>query len=271
MGIIGSESIVVAFMNLGIIFLSSSLLNWKLQSVEGFKLDYPFLNLSGFTFYAISLTAGYISKGNLPFDNYGLDIVDIQDVVFAWHGVFINLVFNLQAIFYKRGQNKISKYSIAFAVFCWTTSILFYLVTEVYHVAQPTAKGNILAYLGDLKVCITLTKYAPLVYWNYLRKSTDGFSILAIFLDLTGGSLSILQSFLNVADGQAHGFNPAKLGLGSVSVFYDFVLLYQHYVLYGHNNKNNAQEEAKKPLLVSDRTEATDNDDNHLAENDLAL
>ena len=33
-------------------------------------------------------------------------------------------------------------------------------------------------------------------YMNYSRKSTDGFSIGGILLDMTGGLLSILQMFL---------------------------------------------------------------------------
>ena len=49
-------------------------------SVEGFKLDFPFLNLSGFLFYSISFTVAYMNNGppyGLPFENYGLGRVII--------------------------------------------------------------------------------------------------------------------------------------------------------------------------------------------------
>jgi len=42
------------------------------------------------------------------------------------------------------------------------------------------------------------------VYWNYARKSTDGFSISGVLLDLTGGVLSIAQNFIQLEDGGNH-------------------------------------------------------------------
>lgn len=45
-------------------------------SVEGFKLDYPFLNLSGYIFFSISASVAFFAK-NLPFNNYGMGNVKI--------------------------------------------------------------------------------------------------------------------------------------------------------------------------------------------------
>ncbi len=39
------------------------------------------------------------------------------------------------------------------------------------------------------------------MYWNYSRKSTDGFSISGVLLDLTGGVLSIAQNLIQLKDG----------------------------------------------------------------------
>lgn len=44
-----------------------------------------------------------------------------------------------------------------------------------------------------VKLFITLIKYAPQAYMNYLRKSTMGWSIGNILLDCTGGTLSMAQ------------------------------------------------------------------------------
>jgi len=41
--------------------------------------------------------------------------------------------------------------------------------------------------------------------------------------------------------------NPVKLSLGIVCMGYDLLLIFQHYVLYGKNNKT--QDEAKMRLL----------------------
>jgi hypothetical protein len=47
--------------------------------------------------------------------------------------------------------------------------------------------------MGYFKLSISFLKYLPQFYWNYKRKSTAGWSIANILLDLTGGSLSFLQ------------------------------------------------------------------------------
>lgn len=89
---------------------------------------------------------------------------------------------------------------------------------------------------------------------NYKRKSTLGWSIGNIFLDFTGGSLSMLQMFLNahnysnyfkwsykfscmliywiLDDWQSFFGDPTKFGLGLFSVVFDIFFIFQHYVLY---------------------------------------
>jgi len=95
---------------------------------------------------------------------------------------------------------------------------------------------DFLYFLSYVKVGITAVKYIPQVMLNYRRKSTAGWAIWNILLDFTGGSLSIIQligdSFAQ--DGSWTGVlgNPAKLGLGLVSICFDVVFIIQHYVLY---------------------------------------
>lgn len=72
-------------------------------------------------------------------------------------------------------------------------------------------------------------------YMNYKRKSTVGWSIGNIFLDFTGGFLSILQMTLN-----AYNYNDwisffgdaTKFGLGAFSLAFDIFFMLQHYVFY---------------------------------------
>jgi len=45
---------------------------------------------------------------------------------------------------------------------------------------------------GYAKAAITFVKYLPQVYLNYKRKSTVGWSLANVLLDLAGGSLSML-------------------------------------------------------------------------------
>mmetsp|Transcript_26866 Transcript_26866/g.54250 ORF Transcript_26866/g.54250 Transcript_26866/m.54250 type:complete len:110 (-) Transcript_26866:393-722(-) len=69
------------------------------------------------------------------------------------------------------------------------------------------------------------------VLLNSKRKSTSGWQIWNIILDFTGGALSILQLIGDsIAQARAEELgngwtgivgNPAKLGLGLVSIFFD--------------------------------------------------
>ena len=51
--------------------------------------------------------------------------------------------------------------------------------------------------LSLIKVVCSLGKYIPQVYLNFKRKSTVGWSILNVLLDLSGGILSIMQQVLD--------------------------------------------------------------------------
>lgn len=50
--------------------------------------------------------------------------------------------------------------------------------------------------MGYFKLVISTLKYLPQMYWNYKRKSTKGWSIFNILMDLTGGTFSFLQMAL---------------------------------------------------------------------------
>jgi len=101
-----------------------------------------------------------------------------------------------------------------------------------------------LYFLSFVKVGVSFVKYIPQVALNYRRKSTSGWQIWNILLDFSGGTLSIVQlvgDSLAEANSQGlpHGWtgiigNPAKFGLGLVSIFFDVIFMIQHYVLYRH-------------------------------------
>ncbi len=91
--------------------------------------------------------------------------------------------------------------------------------------------------MGYCKAAISFVKYVPQVYLNYSRKSTVGWSLANVLLDLTGGILSFLQIWINaVALGEpvftGDAFNLVKFILSCMSIFFDTIFLIQHYVLY---------------------------------------
>jgi cystinosin len=95
--------------------------------------------------------------------------------------------------------------------------------------------------VGYVKLVITLIKYTPQVAANWRNKSTRGWSIWQILLDLAGGVLSIAQlgidSYLQ-GDWSGVTGNPVKFALGNVSILYDTVFMVQHYVLYRHAGRD---------------------------------
>lgn len=75
---------------------------------------------------------------------------------------------------------------------------------------------------------ISFVKYTPAAYWNYKRKSTKGWSIFNILLDLVGAAFSIASGSLSVSN----GLNITKMILALLTVFYDMIFILQHYCLY---------------------------------------
>ena len=86
-----------------------------------------------------------------------------------------------------------------------------------------------------IKLAVTLIKYIPQAYMNYKRKSTVGWSIGFVHSDFIGGVLSILQVFfLSYNNNQwcvIFG-NFTKFGLALVSIIFDVLFLFQHYLFY---------------------------------------
>lgn len=82
------------------------------------------------------------------------------------------------------------------------------------------------------------------MYLNFKRKSTVGWNIINILLDLTGGIFSFLQIAIDAINGEGSlfggggAFNVVKFILSVTSIFFDSIFIFQHYVLYRHSWKN---------------------------------
>lgn len=84
-----------------------------------------------------------------------------------------------------------------------------------------------------------MVKYIPQAWLNYKRKSTVGWDIRQILLDLSGGLLSIVQLILDSsfeADWSGVTGNPIKFLVGNASILFDVIFVVQHYVLYRHRS-----------------------------------
>lgn len=107
---------------------------------------------------------------------------------------------------------------------------------------------------------VTIFKYIPQVWANYQRKSTAGWSINQILLDLLGGVLSIAQLVIDSSlqsDWSGITGNPVKLGLANVSIIFDVIFMVQHYILYrAIKVEEDGMASETRRLIVTDDREA---------------
>lgn len=90
--------------------------------------------------------------------------------------------------------------------------------------------------IGHIKLLITVFKYYPQAYLNYVNKSTRGWAIHKCVMDFSGSVLSVIQLFIDSSltpGGVSSAFgNPTKLWLGCISAGFEMVFMIQHWVLY---------------------------------------
>lgn len=210
--------------------------NWSRKSVVGLSFDFVVYNLLGFTCYSIYMCAEFWSKRvreEYREANDGDEVsVQINDVVFALHGVAMVLLTMFQCLIYERGGQRVSWVCIAISSFITAgVVVLGVLVFSPWVKILWWIQG-----LGYVKAAITVIKYSPQVYINYKLQSTEGWSIWQVLLDVVGGLLSFLQNGLTAIDqGDASPFKDyPKLALALISLVFDAIFIIQHYFLYGH-------------------------------------
>lgn len=109
----------------------------------------------------------------------------------------------------------------------------------------------------------------PQVRTNYENKSTAGWSIVQILLDLAGGILSTGQLIIDASlQGSIAGVmgNKAKFLLGNVSIVFDVIFIVQHYIVYRVKgevlDEENTRDEEGRALLsnIDYETDASSGD-----------
>jgi len=126
---------------------------------------------------------------------------------------------------------------------CFTTIGLASLLVVIYPAKEPSY-GNLSGWewldvvylLGHLKLLISLFKYCPQAYLNYVNKSTRGYSIYISVMDFSGSILSLVQlsidALLTPGGFRSVIGNPLKFWLGWISIVFDIIFALQHWVFY---------------------------------------
>ena len=210
-------------------------INFKRKSVVGLNFDYLSYNLTGFTAYSIfniSLYSVHVVQEQY-FKEFGGSVIPVQlnDVFFGFHNTFITAVCIFQCYLYDRGTQKLSLLCNILVPIMWLFASAS-LIPALMHKISWLMYLNFFSYI---KLVVTIIKYIPQVYMNYARKSTVGWSIAFVYLDLLGGGFSLLQMFMiahNNDEWSSIFGDFTKLGLGMLTLIFDGVFLIQHYVLY---------------------------------------
>ncbi|KAE8401932.1 lysosomal L-cystine transporter [Aspergillus pseudonomiae] len=223
-------------------FYPQVLHNHRRRSTEGFSVDFALLNLLGLTAYTIFnacllfspvVRAQYAQRhpqGPEP-------TVRWNDFIYALHGSLICCWISSHFLCtqFWNFKSKSQRVSVSTLVTIWgcvgvvTLAILWALVSASWEWI------DVVYMVGMIKVFLTAVKYTPQVVMNYWRQSTAGFSIGAILLDLAGAALSLMQLVLDSslqADWSGTVGNGAKLLLGNITVLFDIIFIFQHFVLY---------------------------------------
>lgn len=233
--------------------------NWQRKSVVGLHFDFLSLNTIGFFLYSVFNIClywiPYIENEYFKRHPYGVNPVQLNDVIFSMHAFVACCIQVFQCFIYDRGDQQISKTAKSIISTIALVSAVMILLSAVSVVSWL----EFLYYLSYVKLFITLIKYIPQAYYNYRRKSTSGWSIGNILLDFTGGGLSIAQMFIlayNYSDWGSIFGDPTKFGLGLFSIIFDIFFMVQHYILYRGNTAYQLVCESPTPGNISPLTES---------------
>ncbi|KAI3813112.1 hypothetical protein L1987_17828 [Smallanthus sonchifolius] len=225
----------IAFCAWSISFYPQVVLNFNTKSVVGLNFDFVVLNLTKHSSYLIYNASVFFSSAvqTQYHKKYGFkQIIPVaaNDVAFSSHAVLLTAFTLFQITIYDRGTQKVSRITMAIVLVAWTT------VAICVFIAIPKHSWLwLVSCFNMLQVSMTVIKYIPQAIMNFKRKSTIGFSIGNILLDLLGGLTNYGQMAVQSIDQHSwvnfYG-NIGKTLLSLVSIFFDLLFIVQHYLLY---------------------------------------
>lgn len=252
------------FVAWSISFWPQNVFNYQRKSVVGLNFDFTLLHWSGFLFYSIFNLTLYFSKKVQ--DQYEVKFprseipIELNDIVYTIHAALVTTITWAQCFIYEQGGQRVSIYGKLFQLIVWTTGAvlgglaIFDVITWL----------TFIYYFSYVKLTVTATKYLPQMIFNIRRKSTAGWSIYMIYLDIVGGSTSMMQMLTiayNYNDWKTLQGNLPKLGLAIASMFYDVIFLLQEFVFYPNSGKVKPRHSLANLSLRSTFKDAGDDDD----------
>ncbi|KAK1318416.1 hypothetical protein QJS10_CPB04g01689 [Acorus calamus] len=250
----------IAFFSWSFSFYPQVILNYKRKSVVGLNFDFLVLNVTKHTSYLIYNVVLFFSPvvQRQYREKYGFDElipVAANDVAFSMDAVLLTLFTLYQVIIYERGNQKVSKICMSISSVVWIIAIVCVILASQSH-----SWLWLISVFNSIQVVMTAIKYIPQAWMNFRRKSTVGWSIGNILLDLLGGVMNFAQMGLQSIDqGTLVNFygNIGKTLLSLEVVFFDLLFVIQHYILYPFKTDTFpviSEETVVTPLLKSPDT-----------------
>ncbi|PSN63167.1 L-cystine transporter-like protein [Corynespora cassiicola Philippines] len=241
-------------------FYPQPISNWKRKSTLGLAIDFPTLNVLGFSCYTVS-TAAFLYSPTIQ-SQYAYrhpdapeTTVRFNDFLFAAHGAVLCVIIYSQ--FFPRlwgftvGKRQRAS-RVVLGIF-WGGVLGILVVTLLARYGADAGYDpagwawiDVIYALGYVKLLTVVIKYIPQAWVNYKRKSTVGWSIYPMLLDFAGGWLSLGQLIIDSSlqnDWSGITGNPVKFGLGNITLFFDIIFILQHYVLYRHPTAKGLEDE----------------------------
>ncbi|EAW10718.1 putative L-cystine transporter [Aspergillus clavatus NRRL 1] len=239
--------------------------NYRRRATTGFSLDFSLLNVLGLCAYTVFnsgllfssvIRAQYAQRHSLSPE----PPVHLNDFFYALHGTAVCLLLYTQLQWpalwrfdTKREQQRPSRVTLVLVGACLGLVILDVIAVLYSPPLYSREWLDVLYTVGNIKLFLTVIKYTPQVWLNYCRQSTHGFCMSAILMDFTGGMLSLIQLVIDTSlqgDWSGTRGNIPKLLLGNITIFFDVVIMVQHYCLYPRKSRRaSLQPSEHNPLL----------------------
>lgn len=211
----------------------------------GFSFDMLGYFLLSYITYLIYNVTLYFEPGLILENTSEDNTVKLTDVVFAIVAFVCTSYQAIQCLMYDRGSQKIHYSTIVVCIGCLVVLVAL-VVLKYFGVGSWFL---VMQYCGYVKLVVSFGTYSPQVWLNFKRKSTTGFHIGGVLLDFGGGVLSLLQMdiycFIEHSNQQLTGNTP-KMALALATLFFNIILIWQHYVFYLGNDHS---DDEKQPLL----------------------
>jgi cystinosin len=173
-------------------------------------------------------SAAYILFGFLYEPSYNsTGEINVWSVGFSVTSVFICSIQIIVLLYYPRFTNFVKP--------VWMfLSVSAILAVPIFTAIKPEPQ-NIVAFMGLIRVYNNAIKFMPQLYLNWLRRSTDGWSIEGVYVDLAAAILYLIRIIVDLTERQkfdqfSTSIRSQVLIISQILIGCDLIFIFQHFV-----------------------------------------